>query len=417
MLQRFARQGKLLQGNENSMKSSNTELPSKVDLAIIGGGVIGTVTAYILAKAGFRVLVIERKDIGAGTSSSAAAAALLQTKTSAKKLSLANMSLKLLDNLHEQLDGQFEYAHTGSLLAANTESELQLVRNMNTNLKSLGLEVDFLDGEQARETMPVLGENVIGASYSPHDAQINPLELVSACAQAARQNGAIFETFTELLGIETSGNKIVAVYTSAGRVLTDTVINAAGVWASQIARMVNVSLPISPLKGELLITERRPPQMHGTLIAAKYLLSKARAEENTNEQATKRSVGITLVQVAHGNFVIGSTRDPQGLDKRSTYNGIRELVHQLLKLTPSLANVHLLRAYAGLRPLTPDGSPIIGRTPQLPGFIQAAGFGGDGLAMSAITADMILGILTGNQDNDLLANFSLDRLSLSETAS
>jgi len=417
MLQRFARQGKLLQGNENSMKSSNTELPSKVDLAIIGGGVIGTVTAYILAKAGFRVLVIERKDIGAGTSSSAAAAALLQTKTSAKKLSLANMSLKLLDNLHEQLDGQFEYAHTGSLLAANTESELQLVRNMNTNLKSLGLEVDFLDGEQAREIMPVLGENVIGASYSPHDAQINPLELVSACAQAARRYGAIFKTFTELLGIETSGNKIVAVYTSAGRVLTDTVINAAGVWASQIARMVNVSLPISPLKGELLITERRPPQMHGTLIAAKYLLSKARAEENTNEQATKRSVGITLVQVAHGNFVIGSTRDPQGVDKRSTYDGIRELVHQLLKLTPSLANVHLLRAYAGLRPLTPDGSPIIGRTPQLPGFIQAAGFGGDGLAMSAITADMILGILTGNQDNDLLANFSLDRLSLSETAS
>jgi glycine/D-amino acid oxidase-like deaminating enzyme len=416
MLQRFARQGKLLLG-KNLMLSATTELPSSVDLAIIGGGVIGTVTAYTLAKAGFRVVVIERKDIGAGTSSSAAAAALLQTKTSAQKLSLANQSLKLLDDLHNQIEEKFEYAHTGSLLAANTDNELQLVHDMNINLKSLGLDVEYLDGKQARQYMPVLGENVIGASYSPHDAQINPLELVSACAQAARLNGAILATFTELLGIETSGDRVIAINTSAGRVLTDTVINAAGVWAPQVAHMANISLPVSPLKGELLITERRPPQMHGTLIAAKYLLSKARAEENTDGQAAKRSVGITLVQVAHGNFVVGSTRDPDSFDKRSTYIGIRELVHQLIELTPSLANVHLLRAYAGLRPLTPDGSPIIGRTPQLPGLVQAAGFGGDGLAMSAITADMILGIMTGNQDDKLLANFSLDRFETSETTS
>ena len=185
MLQRFAGQGKLFVGKLNSMKSSTIELPSNVDLAIIGGGVIGTVTAYILAKAGFQVLVIERQDIGAGTSSSAAAAALLQTKTSAKKLSLANTSLNLLDELHNQLEGRFEYAHTGSLLAANTDDELQLVRDMNTSLKSLGLDVEYLDGKQARDSMPVLGENVIGASYSPQDAQINPLELVTACAQAA----------------------------------------------------------------------------------------------------------------------------------------------------------------------------------------------------------------------------------------
>jgi len=291
------------------------------------------------------------------------------------------------------------------------------VHDMNINLKSLGLDVEYLDGKQARQYMPVLGENVIGASYSPHDAQINPLELVSACAQAARLNGAILATFTELLGIETSGDRVVAIHTSAGRVLTDTVINAAGVWAPQVAHMANISLPVSPLKGELLITERMPPQMYGTLIAAKYLLSKARAEENTSDQAAKRSVGITLVQVAHGNFVVGSTRDPESFDKRSTYAGIRELVHQLIELTPSLANVHLLRAYAGLRPLTPDGSPIIGRTPQLPGLVQAVGFGGDGLAMSAITADMILGILTGNQDDELLANFSLDRFGTLETTS
>ena len=391
------------------MNPSPNTLPNTANVIIIGGGVIGSVTAYVLAKAGLRVLVIERQDIGSGTSSSAAAAALLQTKTSIKKLTLANQSLKLLDNLHEQLEGSFEFAHTGSLLAACNDDEMNLIREMNANLSAMGLDVELLDRRQARKVMPVLGDNILGGSYSPKDAQINPLELVVACAQAAKQHGAIFSTFTELQGIDIIGGKIVAVQTSFGRVLTETIINAAGVWAPRVAQMAGVSLPVSPLKGELLVTERMPPQMRGTLIAAKYLLSKARAEGEAGGQASKRSVGITLVQVAHGNFIVGSTREQADYDIRSTSDGIRELVHQLLELTPKLANIHLLRAYAGLRPLTPDGSPIISRTPGLPGLIYAVGFGGDGLAMSAITAEMLLGLLTDSADEALLANFRLER--------
>jgi glycine/D-amino acid oxidase-like deaminating enzyme len=391
------------------MNPSPDILPNSIDVVIVGGGVIGSVTAYVLAKAKIRVLVVERQDIGSGTSSSAAAAALLQTKTSVKKLTLANQSLKLLDKLHEELNGCFEFAHTGSLLAACTEDEMQLIRDMNTNLSVMGLDVELLDERQAQKVMPVLGDNILGGSYSSKDAQINPLELVVACAQAAKVYGAIFSTFTELQEIEILGDKIVAVQTSAGRVLTETVINAAGVWAPHIAEMAGVTVPVFPLKGELLVTERMPSQMHGTLIAAKYLLSKAKAEGEASGQAPKRSVGITLVQVAHGNFIVGSTRELADYDKRSTYDGIRELVHQLLELTPKLANVHLLRAYAGLRPLTPDGSPIISRTPGLSGLIHAVGFGGDGLAMSAITAEMILGLLTDSADEALLANFTLER--------
>jgi len=393
------------------MEINTPTLPHSSEVVIIGGGVVGTVTAYILSKAGMKVLLVESQDIGSGTTSKAAAAALLQTKNTAKKLALANRSLNLLDRLHEQLGGAFEYAHTGSLLAATTEDELELVRSMNAALGSLGLEVEMMDGRQARQAMPILSERVLGASYSPRDAQINPLELVVACSRVARNNGASFATHTRVAGIETREGVIQAVQTDAGRVLTDTVINAAGVWAPQVARMAGIDVSISPLKGELLISERMPRMMTGTLIAAKYLLSKARAEGESGGRTPRRTVGITLVQVAHGNFIVGSTREQAEYDQRSTFAGIHELVRQLLELAPSLANVHLLRGYAGLRPLTPDGSPIISRSPGLPRFIQAVGFGGDGLAMSAITAEMILGLLTGHEDQELLANFSIERFS------
>ena len=391
------------------MNPSPNTLPNTVDVVIIGGGVIGSVTAYVLAKAGLRVLVIERQDIGSGTSSSAAAAALLQTKTSIKKLTLANQSLKLLDNLHEQLEGSFEFAHTGSLLAACNDDEMNLIREMNANLSAMGLDVELLDGRQARQVMPVLGDNILGGSYSPKDAQINPLELVVACAQAAKQHGAIFSTLHRIARNRHHWRQNCRRPNQFRAMLTETIINAAGVWAPHVAQMAGVSLPVSPLKGELLVTERMPPQMRGTLIAAKYLLSKAKAEGVSGGQAPKRSVGITLVQVAHGNFIVGSTREQADYDIRSTSEGIHELVHQLLELTPKLANIHLLRAYAGLRPLTPDGSPIISRTPGLPGLIHAVGFGGDGLAMSAITAEMLLGLLTNSADEALLANFRLER--------
>jgi len=355
------------------------------------------------------VCLLERHDIGAGTSSAAAAAALLQTKTSAKKLALASKSLALLDELAEQLDHSFEYEHSGSLLVANSEAEMDVVNNMAATLHTLGLDVQLVGGDEARSIMPVLGPTIIGGSYSPRDATINPLKLVVAYADAARRMGANICAFTTVTGIEAEGDRILSILTNKGKVHTDTVINAAGVWAPELARMVGLDLPVAPLKGELLVTEPMPPMMRGTLIAAKYLLSKAKLEQTDGEETPKRSVGITLVQVDRGNFIVGSTREQADFDRRSTYAGISEESLQLLELTPSLANVHLIRAYAGLRPITSDGLPIIGRVPKLPGFIMAAGYGGDGLVLSAVTAEIISTIINGTASPDTLAPFSYNR--------
>ncbi len=392
-----------------TMLNNGDEPHKSAEAVIIGGGVIGTAIAYFLARDGVKVCLLERYDIAAGTSSAAAAAALLQTKTSAEKLNLASKSLNLLDDLHAQLDQCFEYDHSGSLLVANSEAEMDVVKNMTATLHTLGLDVQSVDGDEARSIMPVLGPAAIGASYSPKDAIINPLTLVVAYAAAACRLGANICAFTEVTGIETDGNRILSVLTNKGKVDTDTVINAAGVWSPQLARMVGLDLPVGPLKGELLITAAMPPIMRGTLISAKYLLSKAKLEQANGGETPKRSVGITLAQVDRGNFIVGSTREQAGFDRQSSYAGISELSRQMVEVAPALANVHIIRAYAGLRPITPDGLPIIGRVPQLPGFIIAAGHGGDGLALSAVTGEIISQIFNGTAKPDTLASFSPSR--------
>lgn len=385
-------------------------------MVVVGGGVIGTATAYYLARSGIRVCLLEQNDIASGTSSAAAVAALLQTKTSAEKLAMADRSLTLLDEFYIESGQGFEYDHSGSLLVARSEAEMTVVNEKVQALQSLGLDVEAVDESQARKIMPLLGEGILGASYSPRDALINPLTLVTQYARAASQAGATIAPFTTVAGIKTQGEQIVAVKTDAGYIETDTIVNAAGVWAEQIARNAGIPLPITPLKGELLITEPMPPILRGTLISAKYLLSKTQLEKTTGAESPRRSVGITLAQVHRGNFVIGSTREQAGFDKRSTFDGIHAQCNQLLELTPALANIHLIRAYAGLRPITPDGLPIISRVPQLPGMIIASGFGGDGLALSAITGQLVLGMVQGKPDADFSSLLSINRFAANEVS-
>jgi glycine/D-amino acid oxidase-like deaminating enzyme len=398
------------------MPENNHRFKTIADVVVVGGGVIGTAIAYSLAKRGVDVCVVERHDIGDGTSCAAAVAALLQTKTSGAKLALASKSLALLDQVHQEFEGCFEFEHSGSLLAASSEAELTVIRDMLGQLNTLGLDVRFVTGDEARAIMPVAGPGIIGATYSPADAQISPLELVTAFADHAKRLGATLCTFTEVTGIERQGDRIVAVRTNRGTIYSNTVVNAAGVWARHVARLVGMELPVAPLKGELMITEAMPPMMRGTLISAGYLLSKKRLESSSDGQAPKRSVGITLAQVDHGNFVVGATRDQAGYDRRSTCAGIRELCRQLMDVAPRVATMHIIRSYAGLRPITPDGMPIVGRAPEVPGFIIAAGHGGDGLILSTITAEMVAEIYAGEAHSFDYSLLAADRFSPEEQA-
>ncbi len=377
------------------------------DVAVVGGGVVGTAITYYLSKHGVKVCLIERGDIANGTSSAAANGVALQTKPPGPKQNLARASARLFHGLSEELEADIEFANEGGMLVAETEEQLELLSGKAQKSAELGLKVEILSARQTLSMQPCLAPHIVGAAYCSEDSTTNPYLLAFAFVRAAKRLGAVINTYTEVIGIERQGDKIEAVVTKQGKILTDTVVNAAGPWSPKLAEMVGIDLPVEPRKGELLVTEAVPPTIRGVLISASYLLSKALPAAAADK--SKMTAGMYAAQAHRGNLVIGSTRQFAGYDRSSSYQGIQTLLQQAATLMPVLADLHVLRCYAGLRPSSPDGLPILGRLPELPGFVIASGHEGDGIALSPITGQHIADLITGQITEEELAPFSPQR--------
>ncbi|MCP4416859.1 MAG: FAD-binding oxidoreductase [Chloroflexi bacterium] len=378
-----------------------------VDVVVVGGGVIGTAVTYYLAKNNVNVCLLERGDITNGTSSAAANGVALQTKPPGPKQDLARASAELFHGLSEELDTDIEFSNEGGMLVAETEEQLAMVSEKAKKGAKSGLQIDILSAKETLARQPALASHVTGAAYCAEDSTVSPYLLAFAYVRAAKRLGATIRTGVEVTGIERQGERITAVITNQGKILTDTVVNATGPWTSKLAQMVNVHLPVEPRKGELFVTEPGPSIVRGIVISASYLLSKSLSTEDA--LSGKMTAGLFASQSRRGNLVIGSTREFSGYARQSSYRGMHKLVQQVATLIPVVAKLHVLRFYAGLRPSTPDGLPILGRAPELPGFVIAAGHEGDGIALSPITGKSIAELITNQISEETLAPFSPKR--------
>ena len=378
------------------------------EVVVIGGGIIGVSVAYYLAKRGVDVALVEKGDIASGTSSHCMAGLQLCTKTIGPKLDLAVESVKLHHGLEEELGADLEFKEEGGMIVAQTEDEVEFVASRVTQYERAGIEMEFLDAKECRTRQPVLTEHVTGSLYSPRDCEVNPLYLSLAFVRQAKRLGAKVYPFTLVTGIRVQDAAITSVATVKGEIPTRTVVNAAGPWAPSIARMVGLDLPIAPRRGQILVTEPAPPLFDGLVLSADYLLSKKMPGAGKDAHGGMLS-GLVTNQVHRGNCLIGSTRSFAGFDIGNTYKGIQMLVRNSVRLIPMLGDLHIIRSYAGLRPATPDGLPIMERSPELPSLITAAGHEGDAIALAPITGSLIAQLITGEMNEDRLAPFASAR--------
>jgi len=374
------------------------------DVVVIGGGVIGTSVAYYLARRGVRATLVERGDMASGSSGACDGLVLLQSKRPGIHLRLAMESRNLFDRLAEDLPISIEYRRGGGMVIIETEEEFRAMEHYVQEQRETGLEVVLLDIAAARRMEPELSESLVGAAYSPLDGQVNPIALTHGFAMGARALGARIRTRTEVTGIRLEGRCVTGVETNQGRFSAGVVVNAAGVYAPRIGEMVGITVSIRPRRGQLLVTGSTKPMIKGCFISARYIAAK-----HNPELAKGKGEGIAIEQTESGNLLLGSTREFVGFDRRTTVEGLRGIARRTMAVLPGLSDLNVIRSFAGLRPYTPDGLPILGPVKGVDGLIMAAGHEGDGIALSPITGKLIAQFIVEGRTEIPLDPFRLER--------
>lgn len=381
------------------------------DVVVVGGGVIGTAVTYYLAKQGARVLLLERSELGGETSSACDGFVILQSKSPGVHLALALASAELYHGLAAELDWDIEYNNCGGLIVIEREEELAAMRTFMAKQQAIGLDVRLLSAAEARRREPALAPHIVGATYSPQDSQVNPLQVVLGFAQAAARLGAEVRQGTPLQTVRRTGGRVSAVVAGGEVIPAGAVVFCTGVFTPQLTAPLGLELPLRPRRGQLVVTEPAPPLVHHIFLCARYIAAKYHPEllAAAEDEALRLGVGLALEQTASGGFLIGSTREFVNWDKRTTPSGISAIVRHATRIMPALAGLHAIRTFAGLRPYTPDGLPFLGKAPGWENLYIAAGHEGDGIALAPITGRLMAELILSGRTAFPLTEFAVDR--------
>jgi len=376
------------------------------DVVIIGGGVIGCAIAYFLRKAGVDVLVIEREEIAA-ESSGAAGGLITQLgglggppPFTALMLESWSMFATLIPELEEVSGIDIEYRQTGCLRAVLNEDEGEQMRQFAPVSQSMGIDMQWLTSEEAREMIPMLASQVVGAAYAPQVASISAKALTRAYVEAARSLGAVIAEHIEVTGFTTHSSRLTGVQTGGGETIScNHLVIAAGSWSTSCGALLGVAIPVHPAKGQILaLGQPERPLKHSLMVGAAEMLVKYGLGSD-----------LFLVPKPDGTIYVGSTFEHVGFDKELTAAGIAALLTGVLQIAPELAHAPIMKMWTGLRPWSADGYPILGRAPGWENVSVATGHGGMGFEASAVTGKVIAELVTTGQVPERIRTFWLER--------
>ena len=380
------------------------------DVIIIGGGIIGCSTAYYLSKLGKKILIIERDDITKGSAGATDGVVGYHTKKPGHNLDLAIQSITMFEHLEEELGSEIEYGfQCGGMQPVEDKMQWDILTEIVDEQRKSGVDIHMISAEEACKLEPMLSKDIYGALWSKTGGKINPIKLTIAFAKAAKKLGAVIKTETEVTDIIIDNGKVICVKTKDRSYFSDAVVNACGSWAAITAKMAGLDLPIIPRKGQLIVTEPVGHFLESTVQCARYNVIKFRPETITDENILKVGASLSIEQQENGTLIIGATREFEGFDRENTLQAVETILKRAVRFFPALKDICIIRSFAGLRPYTPDGLPMIGRVSSLPGFYMAAGHEGDGIALSPITGKLLAEQIVYGNESYSLEPFSPDR--------
>ncbi|MEU6947586.1 FAD-binding oxidoreductase [Streptomyces sp. NPDC046316] len=377
------------------------------DVIVVGAGVVGAACAYYAARAGLTVTVVDRGPVAGGTTGAGEGNLLVSDKEPGPELELALLSAGLWQELAELLPSGIEYEAKGGLVVASGEGGMDALRAFAAGQAAAGVDAREVPAGLLHELEPHLAPGLAGGFHYPQDAQVMPAlaaaHLLRASAgggrgasgasgsgDGTRGRGAVrLRLGEEVLAVLTgSSGEVRGVRTSAGELHAPNLVNAAGTWGGDLARLAGVELPVLPRRGFVLVTEPMPRVVRHKVYAADYV-----ADVASGSAALQTSAVVEGTPA--GPVLIGASRERVGFDRTLSTEVLRRLAAGATQLFPVLAGVRAIRTYAGFRPYLPDHLPAIGPDPRVPGLLHACGHEGAGIGLAPVTGQIVARCLTG----------------------
>lgn len=365
-------------------------LLKKADVAIIGGGIIGTSIALRLAQAGKRVVVLEKSTVAAEASGRCGGGVRQQGRHPVE-IPIAILSVEMWQGLDRELGVDTEYRMGGNLWLAYSQEEMNKLESDALMQNAAGLPVEILDPGAIHRIAPILTGSVsVGGSYCSRDGHANPILTTRGFASAAARAGAEIFEHTEVTGITVVGDEVRGVMTERGEVIAPVVVNAAGPWAPVIGKMTGLQLPIDPSLDQIMVTEPLSP------VCQPFVICDHR---------------FYFRQATSGGIHIGTVVDPARVswEKRTYPEDLSDMARAMVELVPALRPVKIVRSWAGTSEKTVDDLPIMGAAGNLEGMFISAGFSGHGFALGPAIGQLMSQLIRGLKPTISLEPFQLER--------
>ena len=355
------------------------------DVVIIGSGIVGSSVAYHLAEAGCRnVLVVEREaHQGQGSTGKSMGGVRAQFSTPVN-IEMSRYSINFFARFDEVVGHPADYRPHGYLFLATSERHLEYLKANHARQQALGVNnVEFVTREDVLQMVPQLRtDDMVGGTFCPTDGFVDPHSVMMGFMLRARELGVRLWLETRVTGIDVEGGQVTGVETTRGRIATCTVVNAAGAWAAEVARMAGASLPVEPLRRQLVPTEpfAQLPERFPMVI-----------DMSTGFHFRREGLRILLAW--------NDPAETPGFKTEFDTSFVEKILTHAAARVPCLAEaqVNPRRAWAGLYEMTPDHHAIIGPAPDVRGLYFANGFSGHGVMHSPATGRVMSELILEGQ--------------------
>jgi sarcosine oxidase subunit beta len=349
-----------------------SHVPDSADVVIVGGGVIGCSAAFHLAEAGADVVLLERAQLGSGSTSRAAGGVRTQF-SDALNVELAARSMHAFRDFGRRPGWEIDLKQVGYLFVLSRSADVEEFERSIALQREHGLDSRMITAAEVRERCPlVAGDDVIAGAFSPGDGHATPEGVVQGYASAARARGATIRTGCEVRSIGLRGDEIREVVTGAGSIRTRTVLCAAGAWSRSCGAMAGVELPVTPLRRQILFTEAidgLPPELPMTI------------DFESSFYFHREGPGLLM-----------GMSDPDerpGFSVERTEDWIPRLMDVVRRRAPRIADTGIRGGWAGLYEMTPDHNAIIGESRRVSRFLYATGFSGHGFLQAPAVGELL----------------------------